>query len=77
MRDIHKRDNRDDGTAVVGRVRGLDGKVRPSRRLDNTGRDAEIVERLNRGESYRAIASAVGCSIGTAHRVVAAARTRA
>ena len=61
-----------DGRRVVtvGRVMGVDGKVRPSRRIDTTDRDAEIWKRRADGESLRQIAEAVECSVGTVHRVL-------
>lgn len=61
----------DDGSRVasVGRVMGIDGRVRLSRRVDTTERDVEIRRRRADGESIRAIAEAVGCSVGTVHRV--------
>ncbi|WP_420898503.1 helix-turn-helix domain-containing protein [Cryobacterium lactosi] len=49
---------------------GLDGKVRPSRRVDTTERDARISELRASGISIRAIATSVGCSVGTVHRVL-------
>lgn len=72
-RDLASEDTVDDQgrrLAAVSMVVGLDGKVRPSRRLDTAGRDAEI-RRLRSAEvSMRAIAAAVGCSLGTVHRVL-------
>lgn len=60
----------DDGLVTVGMVQGLDGKLRPSRQIDTTERDKRI-RRLHRdGRSMRAIASEVGCSVGTVHRVI-------
>ena len=64
----------DDGNLLVPLTMGLDGKVRPSRRLDTRGRDALIVQMRADGDSVRAIAAAVGCSVGTVHRVIKAAR---
>lgn len=59
-----------DGRAVVWKARGIDGKVRPSRRLDNRERDALIVQRRQAGDSLRTIALAADCSVGTVHRVL-------
>lgn len=64
----------DDGTITVGRTLGLDGKIRPSRRVDTTERDLTIVAMRDAGGSIREIAGKVGCSVGTVHRVIS--RTR-
>ncbi|MEU2198721.1 helix-turn-helix domain-containing protein [Isoptericola sp. NPDC019482] len=61
-----------EGRIAVGRVMGLDGKVRPSRRFDTTARDQRIRELRDEGLSMRAIATEVGCSVGTVHRVCSA-----
>ena len=60
----------EDGAVDVFTVMGLDGKVRPSRRLDTSVRDALILELREAGQSVRKIAAAAGCSVGTVHRVV-------
>lgn len=60
----------EDGTIAVTPVVGLDGKVRPSRRLDTDVRDNAIVELHRRGDSMRTIARKVGCSVGTVHRIL-------
>ena len=49
---------------------GLDGKLRPARRGDTTKRDQEILKLRMQGMSLRAIASKLGCSVGTVHRVI-------
>ena len=54
----------------IERRLGLDGKVRPSRRVDTTERDARIRELRDDGQSIRAIADEVRCSVGTVHRVL-------
>lgn len=56
----------------VGWSTGLDGRVRPNRRLDTTERDKRIAKLYAAGKSMRAIAAQVGCSVGTVHRVVSA-----
>lgn len=72
-RDLRRLDApRDDGMAEVVKVRGLDGKIRPSRRLDTTERDAAIVSKRAAGLTVRQIAGALGCSVGTVHRVLKA-----
>lgn len=65
-----------DGMIQVGKVMGLDGKVRPSRRSDTSARDVLIREMSAAGCSTRTIAASVGCSVGTVHRIVVAARPR-
>jgi len=64
-----------DGSIQVSMKMGLDGKVRPSRRFDVTGRDEAILSARAAGGSIRAIAAEVGCSVGTVHRVIAARST--
>lgn len=73
QRDVASRDEvLPDGTRIVsvGKVRGLDNKLRPSRRYDTTDRDDAIRERRQNGDSMRQIADVVGCSVGTVHRVL-------
>jgi DNA-binding NarL/FixJ family response regulator len=60
----------ENGVIPVGKVLGLDGKLRPGRRGDTTERDARIRQMRWSGLSLRAIADTVGCSVGTVHRVV-------
>lgn len=60
----------DGDTVYFSKKPGLDGKKRPSRRFDITERDAEIVRLEGRGWTISDIASEVGCSVGTVHRVV-------
>jgi hypothetical protein len=62
-----------DGTISVGWSVGLDGKKRPNRRFNTTARDTRIHELRTAGQSVRAIASDVGCSVGTVHRVLKSA----
>ena len=64
----------ENGMITVGKVLGLDGKVRPHRRFDTTDRDARIRSLHADGLSMRTIASEVECSVGTVHRVIAADR---
>lgn len=52
-------------------VVGLDGKRHPARRTDTSARDSRIRSLRAEGRSVRAIATAVGVSVGTVHRVVA------
>jgi AcrR family transcriptional regulator len=52
------------------KIRGLDGKLRPARKVDTAARDARIRELRARGMSLRAIAAEVDCSVGTVHRVL-------
>lgn len=59
----------DDGTIDVHKRRGTDGKSRPSRRFDTAGRDLEIHRLARDGKTIAEIASTVGCSVGTAHRI--------
>lgn len=58
------------GLTAAGLAVGLDGKARPTRRFDTSRRDAEIRARHEDGQSMRAIAAALYCSVGTVHRVV-------
>jgi DNA-binding NarL/FixJ family response regulator len=55
---------------TVDMAKGLDGKVRPSRRVDTSDRDERIHELRREGQPMRAIAAQVGCSVGTVHRVI-------
>lgn len=74
LRDLRKVDpDPEDGTIAVGKSLGIDGKVRPDRRYWTGERDSEILRRREDGESMRTIAAAVGCSVGTVHRVIKAA----
>lgn len=62
-----------DGTIRVVRKKGMDGRVRPSRRYDTSGRDEEIRRLRKRSPVHwtiRDIATEVGCSVGTVHRVL-------
>jgi transposase-like protein len=74
MRDLKGQRERDgdgaDGTIMVGWTQGNDGKWRPDRRFSTRKRDATIRQLYAEGSSMRAIAGAVGCSVGTVHRVV-------
>ena len=73
LRDLRQRPGYapgEDGAVDVFPVMGLDGKVRPSRRLDTSVRDALILELRGAGRSVREVAAAAGCSVGTVHRVV-------
>lgn len=73
MRDLRKVDpDSPDGRIHVGKTMGIDGKLRPDRRFDTTTRDTDIRTRRATGETVRQIASAVGCSVGTVHRVLKA-----
>lgn len=54
----------------AGFCKGLDGKLRPNRRSDTTARDVRIIALHLEGKSMRVIAAAVGCSVGTVHRIV-------
>ncbi|TAJ49663.1 MAG: hypothetical protein EPO52_01505 [Herbiconiux sp.] len=65
--DWHPDEN---GRIQVRTVRGLDGKLRPGRRFDTTERDDNIRLRRSSGQTIRAIADAVGCSVGTVHRIL-------
>jgi DNA invertase Pin-like site-specific DNA recombinase len=60
----------ENGAIPVGKVLGLDGKLRPRHRVDTTERDARIRQLRSSGVSLRAIAESVECSVGTVHRVV-------
>jgi hypothetical protein len=53
-----------------GYCKGADGKLHPQRHYDTTLRDAKIIELHDHKKSMRAIAAAVGCSVGTVHRVI-------
>lgn len=54
-----------------GKCLGLDGKIRPNRRLDTSHRDRRIVElRVANRQSITAIANEMGCSVGTVHRTL-------
>lgn len=71
-RDVAKQDKPlPDGRreVEVGPVMGLDGKVRPGRRVDTTQRDAEIRRLRASGFTVREVAARLGCSVGTVHRV--------
>lgn len=58
---------------TVRMAKGLDGKLRPSRRVDNKERDKLIVELFwDASMVMRDIAAEVGCSVGTVHRVIKA-----
>lgn len=59
------------GAGIV-RAEGRDGKFRLSRGLPELRavRDAEIVRLRESGAAVRTIAEAVGCSVGTVHRVI-------
>lgn len=71
QRDLTARNQPDtDGMIRLGWTMGLDGKVRPDRRFDTSDRDAQIVEMHNDGKSIRQIATALGCSVGTVHRII-------
>ena len=54
----------EDGRVVVARRRGLDGKVRPSRRVDTSEQDARIRELRADGRSIGATAAEVCCPLG-------------
>lgn len=58
----------------VGWAKGLDGKVRPDRRFDTRERDRRIAKLHKAGQSMRAIARDIGCSVGTVHRVISKER---
>ena len=64
-------DGDEDGVIEVSKVQGLDGKIRPSRRYDTTDRDQTIRRLRAEGKPLRTIATDVGCSVGTVHRVLA------
>jgi IS30 family transposase len=77
MSDIKSADGyapNEDGMIEVGKVMGIDGKVRPSRRIDTSRRDTLIRELFTAGHSMRSIALQVGCSVGTVHRTIAGDR---
>lgn len=65
----------ENGMIFVGTCVGLDGKIRPSRRFDTTDRDERIRELRDAGQTVRAIAADVGCSVGTVHRIIRGACT--
>lgn len=67
-RDDYQPDS--DGMVTVDMIKGLDGKLRPSRQVDTTDRDKQIRRLHRNGQSMRAIAKEVGCSVGTVHRIV-------
>lgn len=60
----------EDGSLLIPMTRGLDNKLRPTVRYDTSGRDRLIRQLRAEGKTIRAIASEVGCSVGTVHRVV-------
>lgn len=60
----------ENGMIEVGKTMGLDGKVRPNRRVYTGDRDARILELRAAGRSVRAIASECECSVGTVHRII-------
>lgn len=60
----------ENGTIEVRRILGLDGKKRPSRRVDTTDRDERIGTLRAAGQSIRGIAAELDCSVGTVHRVL-------
>lgn len=64
----------EDGTILVGWTMGVDGKLRPSRRVDTTARDEEVLRLRADGASIRAIAAKLECSPGTVHRVLSHAK---
>jgi DNA invertase Pin-like site-specific DNA recombinase len=55
---------------TVELTKGLDGKIRPSRRVDTSDRDEHIRKLRREGATIRAIAAEIGCSVGTVHRVI-------
>ncbi|SDO18668.1 hypothetical protein SAMN04515671_0077 [Nakamurella panacisegetis] len=59
-----------DASINVGTSRGRDGRLRPDRRFDTTHRDSIIKDLRAGGLSVRQVAEAVGCSVGTVHRVM-------
>lgn len=60
----------DGQNVIVTMKQGLDGKRRPSRRYDTAERDHEIRLLHFSGKTIAEIAAEVGCSVGTAHRVL-------
>lgn len=70
LKVLHEATTNADGTIKVSNVKGLDGKYRPNRRYDITERDEQIRALRDTGQSVRAIAKEVGCSVGTVHRVI-------
>ena len=60
----------DDGTINVTKRKGLDGKMRPSRRFNTTRRDNQIIALREAGLRITSIAEHVGRSVGTVHRVL-------
>jgi DNA invertase Pin-like site-specific DNA recombinase len=50
--------------------KGRDGKSRPSRRIDTSERDAEIIKLRQDHHTLTEIADLTNCSVGTAHRVL-------
>jgi DNA-binding CsgD family transcriptional regulator len=59
-----------DGEIYIGKNIGLDGRVRPDRRIDTTRRDDAIIALHLSGASLRSIATEMKCSVGTVHRVI-------
>lgn len=73
MKYLHRANPPDEnGMILVRQTVGRDGRMRPDRRCDTTGRDALIRQRRAEGKSVRAIAAEVSCSVGTVHRVIKA-----
>lgn len=65
---LHTTNN--DGSIEVPMRRGSDGKVRPGRQFNTAYRDQQIRAMRDDKLTTRQIASAVGCSPGTVHRVL-------
>jgi transposase len=65
-----------EGELIVPYWVGLDGKARPARKFDTSGRDALIIRLRTEGKSLRAIATAAKCSVGTVHRVTKSIETK-
>ena len=61
---------RAEGGDQDGRTVGADGRARPAHRTDTAARDARIRELRADGATMRAIAQAVGVSVGTVHRTL-------
>ena len=59
-----------DGMVTVSHTMGRDGKMRPDRRTDTRERDKQIRKLHKAKVPMRAIATEVGCSVGTVHRVI-------
>jgi hypothetical protein len=71
MRDLHKSNPPDENGMISYRmILGTDGKRHPGRRFNTTARDSHICELRDAGQSIRAIAADVRCSVGTVHRVL-------